>query len=149
MVSDGKMKNSEKNLTIFRYLMTIARRDGADNIGIRLIISDGTSVALLKIGGNRHILPYKNIDSDAEGDELRDAVLYAVEDLGLYISAVGRYLGSREFNNGSSLTKYIHFEVFVKKKSMKNLKWMKSSDVGKLNLPMDERRILKSYFKHI
>ena len=141
------MKESEKNLTIFRYLMTIARREGADNIRIRLIVSDGLNVALLNGGGDTHLLPHKSVDVDSDGDELKDTILYAVEDLGLDVSKVGRYLGSREKNNGNGLTKCFDFEVFVKRKKVKEIKWMKSSDIDNLNMASDEKRILRGYFR--
>jgi len=127
--------------------MTIARREGADSIKIRLIVSDGLNVAVSNIGGNTHLLPHKTVDVDADGDELKDAIVYAVEDLGLDVSKLGKYLGSREKNNGSGLIKCFDFEVFVKRKRVKGLKWMRKSDVEKFNLPVDERRILRGYFR--
>lgn len=147
-MKDSK-NNDAESLSIYRYLMTIARRDGAEDVRVRLIVSDGSEIAVIRCGKNQHRLPNKSIDIDADGDELRDAVRYTAEDLGLDVSGVCKYLGSREADNCGGLTKYFDFEVLVKKKRTDKVRWLGKSDIDKLNFPTDERRILRGYFRNL
>ena len=141
--------NEEENVpeSLYKYLMTVVRRNGIEDIRIRIFIRSDGEVALVakKDGrGNHHLLPCCNLDRNADGKEMEDVIKDMVEKAGLKMSCVRKYLRSRDC---SGKMKYFDFEVVVEKRKSDNVKWIKKADVGRLNLPEAEKRILKDYFE--
>ncbi len=129
-------------LSTYRYLMTVARRKGIEDIRIRLIIANNGKVALVRghdTGGIR-LLPRCEIGVEVDGEDIGYIIRNAVEKTGLDFSCVRKYLGSRD-------SRCFYFEVRVKNRERRrDILWAGKCDISRLNLSEEEKRILKGYF---
>jgi len=127
-------------VSIYRFILTVARRTGAESIKIRAIVTDGAEIAVLRTRGEKyHLLPYYNIEEDAEGEDVENAIKEIIGNAGLDISCISRYLGNKNAN-------CFYFEVLVKKKKTRNIIWVNKDELDKLNIPEEENKVLKAYF---
>lgn len=114
----------------YKYLLTVARRKGIKDIHAHILVADD---------GNIAVLPGCEISGGTDGRGMEKEIKNAVEKQGLDFSCVRKYIGSV----GS---KCFYFEVLVKNKECRNIRWMRKSDIGRLDIPEEEKRVLKAYF---
>ncbi len=131
--------------SLYKYLLTIARRSGMAEVRIRILMTNSGRIALLKGGGGNHLLPCCDISGESEGEEMEGAVKHAVERTGLDFSCISRYLGSRDVIKGDERMKCFDFEVEVKGKA-RGVLWVSESGMAKLRIPEEEKKALKGCF---
>lgn len=148
--NNGK-KQEKVPESLYRFLLTIARRKGIDDIRIRMIMASGGDVALIKRKNGEgtfcHLLPHCFVNDEADGKDVENAIRDAVEETGMDVLCVDRYLGSRDCisENGAN-AKCFDFRVLVKRKRSRDIKWVGKNDINGLSISEDEKKVLKTYF---
>jgi hypothetical protein len=136
--------------SLYRYLLTIARRNGFGNVRVRVLARSGKSVCLVKnnAGGVvHHFLPSSDLSTESEESGMDGAIRDAVEKTGADVSCIRRYIGGKVYSSSGTRTRCFDFEVIVKGiRKGKNIRWVRKHNIKKLNIPKEEKRVLKHYF---
>ena len=136
------MENGGKlPLSRYKYLLTMARRKGIEEIQAYILIANEKNIAVLENGST---LPRCNISGEIDARDMEKEIRNAVEKQGLDFSCVRKYLGNVD-------SRCFYFEVLVKNRNCSNIncsnmRWIGKSDVSRLVIPKEEKRVLRAYF---
>ena len=120
--------------TLFKYLLTTARRDGINNIFIGTFIHLNDLIALYE-HNERYSLPWIELNKDEKFDD-------AISRLVATDFTVLRYVGKFDFDN----MRQFNFEVEVKS-TINKFVWLKLQDISRIDLAPYTAKLLKNIRK--